>query len=699
MERRVVNPSAVVRHWFGKSDEQPHDIATRILDHRSHRLEGTDGGHVGVSRYTGRIFPVMNFEHVSTFTENDDQMQGVYFGFHTSARRRMRAVLKVRGLKVEKLLGMRTIQHMKSEVSKPVNECLWYQQLCDEFSSENVLIIPRLLDVCVVRQPKPSKAQGKEICFVCMVVEQHDLTLHDWLSSAKVSETTRRRCAAAEQTSTSRLPLLSGAGFLLLEEGGERGVAVNLALRQIILYVICYLCVLQRKRCFLHHDLHTRNVLLRSDKNDQIVPVLMDLENAEGFFRREGSEKMVHVPSAHSYSFVNGLTFSYDCFRLFSDLLFMLGHQRLLHKVDATTVRLLRQCVSGHFDETAAQRDYSHCAWRFEQRMWQPHILSSSCDPSELLRWDARVVAELEIAITRSEESMLFLGASGDECGARRAKDAVQVMEGRCLRAFFCLGAPRGWSTMACKHDLFLDERFLETITDHAGLCDTLHGLVHCMVYHWNDMRVGQSWTWQLGEAATPPGAYFARLHMLQSVMLCFLRWIFERTIGAASVREEAGTLGATGRFWRCAEECARRRVPVHEQQRVIAFFLSAVAPHEYTLVYLRSVDHQSRVSDFYDVQHIGDTSLERIAESGLVRCLPVPCIDLPVSLRYDVSTVDHLYRLAKISTDPRIYMAKNAGSFLGLALETSAQCKESCDHTGRHRKRQRIQAECRKAL
>ncbi|KAK3242586.1 hypothetical protein CYMTET_47745 [Cymbomonas tetramitiformis] len=675
-------PLQTIKHWFLKCDEEGNNIASRMLDHRSYRMQGTDGGECNVRSYKARIFEMMNFECVVTMAENDHDMRGIYAG-HLKCLPRVQdgVVLKVSGVPTRLLAGIKTLNHLRLESLKSVNECLWYQQILSELAETGNSMVPELLDVRVLRQPEPRSARSKEYSYVCLAMRRHEVSFHDWLSYNKVTDDVRARCSRMVDDGLSSPPLVPGAGFLLLSDP-VHNATVNRAIRRVLLCVVCLMHTLQERHAFVHHDLHTRNVLLRTDSRDGILPIIMDLENAEGLCRRDGSETLEYVSGAHGYSFMNALTLSYDCYRFFSDVLFLLRQNGLLAFVDIDTVRFLRGCVRSHFDEENAEQDWKTSFKRFQRRVWQPNIVESLCDPIELLRWDAYLAKELDDAMQAPCEFLRLIGGVGDG-RAVFVLPKKNTVELRSLRAFFCLDDGIAWGATARNLQLFVQDDFFRVVSHHETLCDILHKLVTCMVYEWDELQCGQSWSWRLSEANSFSGARFARLHMIQTVILAYLRWLYDRCADASSDLVGTDLMGGVGEFSKYHSTISKKRVHVQEHQKVLAILLSHVAPPEYTTHYLRYIECTCRITDFFDTRTIANPFLANLIQRGALRCLPVPCTSVAIEDRKLIDSSEMLHDLAKISMDPRLYYAHSADTFLTLFHKTRQTSKRK-NRTGK---------------
>ncbi|KAK3289567.1 hypothetical protein CYMTET_3004 [Cymbomonas tetramitiformis] len=662
-------PLETIKHWFLNCDEEENNIASRILDHRSQRIQGTDGGESSIRLYAARIFTMLNFDWVATIAENDSEMRSIYAGHFNSLNGiREDVVLKVSGVTTRCLASVKSLGHLKMDSLKSINECLWYQQILSELADTGNAMIPEILDVRVLRQPEPKKLGTKEYSYVCILMRRYETSLHDWLSHGKITDETRVRISRMIDND-SPLPLAPGAGGMLLTDPIYRPI-VNRIIRRILLRVVCVLHTLQERHAFVHHDLHTRNVLLRFDSRDGVVPVIMDLENAEGLCRRDGSDTLEYVSGAHSYSFVNALTRSYDCYRFFSDILFLLRQNRLIGFVDGDTVGFLRRCVQSYFDEESAEREWKTSSSRFQRRMWQPAIVETLCDPVDLLRWNGFISKELDVAM---QEPCAFLNLiSGVGNGyATFLLGKKNTVELRALRAFFSLGDSIAWIAMARNLKLFIPDDFFLVVTHHANLCDVLYKVVKCMVYEWDEVKCGQSWSWNLSESSCFKGARFARLHMIQTVILAYLKWLYDRCAAVPGDENNSDMMGDIGQFSKYRVELAKRRIYPQEHQKVIVTLLSHIAPPEYTTRYLHYIGCSYRIPDYFDTTHMANSFVGNLIQRGALRCLPVPCINISIQDRKHIDNSDMLHDLAQISMDPRLYLSTSAHMFLPLFVQT----------------------------
>ncbi|KAK3245822.1 hypothetical protein CYMTET_44643 [Cymbomonas tetramitiformis] len=657
MEERLVAPFRVVKHWFSKrTDADASTIASRILDYHSCRLEGTDGGHRDLNLYKNRIFEKMNFSCVRVIKSSQagrGQMKAVYSGYaHDFSHAKKKAILKVSGVSQSSIYAIKSMQHLKGEGIGCINECLWYQQLGEEFADSENGCVPQLLDVRVIRQPESRRGSKHDFVFICLLISECEVTLHDWLRpNAHLS---------SMPDEAGSIDLQWGAGYSSLQHPQLRDGA-NAILRRLILHLVLILHSLQCKHCMVHHDLHTNNILLRQHHSDGVVPVLSDFESMEGFVYcedRKNAESPEYVCGIQVYSYVNGMTLSYDCYRSLSDLLHVLHTYNLQGFVDADTMNFLLGAVDRYFCTERSIRE--RCGSvddqrKYYTRVWQPHIITALCDPVELLTWNEYLFNSLKGALWTSTECLQALQMN-------HPRDAVKCELSRHARTFrrlFVSGSELTWECAASEFKLFLPSDFFEVVHNLDDACKLLRSTIYAMVHRsWDECRsdVSNCVRWNLMDSTSGKGNFlFARLCIIQAVVLSVYMWLYDEVCAQRAQRS------ASASFW----DQSKIRVSEEGMVNALACFLGNIVPTTHVIKLLGDIGCPHSISDLYNINSVIKTSLESRVRGGFMRCLPVPCFSvLPVE-RFDIRSTSMLMDLAKLSMDPRVYMTDNTIQFL----------------------------------
>ncbi|KAK3234634.1 hypothetical protein CYMTET_55184 [Cymbomonas tetramitiformis] len=581
-------------------------------------------------------------------------MKGVYSGYaYDFSQTKRKAILKVSGVSQSTIHGIKSIQYLKGEGVGCINECLWYQQLGEEFADSENGCVPQLLDVRVIRQPESKRGVKHDFVFICLLISECEVTLHDWL---------RPNVYLSSMPDNEEFAGLGcGSGHFSLQNCRSRKRA-NAVLKRLILHLVLILHRLQSKHCMIHHDLHTNNILLREHRSDGVVPVLMDFESAEGVVYcedRKDADSPEYVCGIHAYSYVNGMTLSYDCYRALSDLLHVLHTYNLQDFVETDTMNFLMGAVDRYFCTETSVRE--RCGSVDEQRkhytrVWQPHIVAACCDPVELLTWNGYLFETLKAALQTSAGCLRALEM--DE-----SRDAVKCelsRQARTFRKLFVSGSELAWECAASEFQLFVPSDFVFEVAHNLNdACRLLRKTIYAMVYKsWDEPRstVSDCVRWNLQDPISGKGNFlFARLCMIQTIVLSFWLWLYDE------IRTQRAEKAASASFW----DQSTIRISDERMVKALACVLGSIVPLPHVIKLLGDIDCRHEISDLYNTDSVMNTSLQSRIKRGYMRCLPVPCFSVSPIERFDITNTSMLLDLAKLSMDPKVYMVDNTHRFL----------------------------------
>eukprot|EP00854_Cymbomonas_tetramitiformis_P000011 gene11-17_t len=652
-----------ISSWLaGESDD---GLGERVMNTCETVLKPTTlkdrGGRL--QQVKGQIFKEMFFDQDTTFAEHiTPHFKGVYRGKH--AEDQTDTTLKISEVVSSQVEAIKNLRYLKEENLKAINECIWYQQLHTSHAHTDQAIA-HVIDSRVFRCP--SNWVDKPSVFVCLHLKCYDITLADWLK-----ESDRPKQMRADYT-----PLGSGDGYAMAVDDAFNA-RFNKTLRRIVLHTVCFLNWIQRSHAAVHHDMHANNVLLRHHPEDGVLPVFIDFELMEG--RVYGNlPASAETPSAnetagdksppwsghlfgvYGHAYANGLTCSYDCYRLFSDLLHIINLQNLTPYIDPELLRFVRKRTSARFDDARAQELHAESmstptCGEYWDMMWQPHLLTSADDPKTMLMWNAFVRKELEDALGSSGkclQSMIPL------------ESRVKILRHLHLaRACFSLGSPNAWLRVASDLDLFLLPSMMteDMLHNTVSMRQILEQVVRSMICDWDDSSEPYLWQLNRGNRAVTPGIHFVRLHMIQTTMLAFYHWLHaEHSHRLQRRKRKIAEIG---------ERIGKHPIPLptvtpENQYQALAVILTAIVPFKYVHQTLKNLGAPGRIDNAHDTEILSKTRVDDWIRSGMIRCMPVLCISVPHEQRDELNTNRQLMAIALLCTDRSMYYKTPTSSFL----------------------------------
>ncbi|KAK3269347.1 hypothetical protein CYMTET_22210 [Cymbomonas tetramitiformis] len=635
--------------WLG--DESDEGFGRRIMKTVENVLGPTEKKNRAdrIHDVKQKLFELSCFEFEGTLTEpSSDCFKGVYRGMH--AEQRTRTTLKISEVAVDHIEAIKNLRHFKEENLKAINECVWYQQL-RTLHADVDQAIAQVMGVRVIRCPSNWPART---VFICLHMRRYDVDLCTWL----------RPSDRPSRSGDDDVPLGPGDGYAMAidESSNDR---FNRTLRRVVLHTISFLNWIQRSHGAVHHDMHASNVLLRRHPEDGVLPVFIDFEMMEGrvygvrpLELNSNDARGDESPPWSGYLFgiyghghANGLTSSYDCYRILSDLLHIINLQNLTPYVDTDLLRFVRRRVSARFDEFQAQDLHAsslrapRCG-RYWDMLWQPHLLNFTGDPKNVMMWDDFVRRELENA----------LGSSG-KCLRSMIPVESRVNFSRRLhlaRAGFALGSPNAWHHVASELDLFLPPGMPteDMLHNTASMHSTLTRVVTSIICDWDDSSEPYMWQLNRGSRAVTPGAHFVRLHLIQTTMLAFFHWLCAKHTHRLQRRKrKIAEIGDNN-----DEPVPLPIVTRVDQCEAIAVILGSIVPAKYVVRTLRSASAPKRIESLYGTEVLSNSRVDDWIKNGLIRCMPVPCISVPHNHRDELNTNRQLMTVAQLCTNPSMY-------------------------------------------